>query len=192
MNIFSSIIIFYCSNYYFIMNIIIKLKDLLNKPFPEMENRLFVFKLLALISVFIIFFLYVFQPFGISEINTSKFLICVGFGSMTFLGSLIYEITVMPLLTFVGFRKTWTFGKWLLNNIGLTFFISMANFLFIRLAFFGYILWEYFPNMLYGTFMIGLIPFSIWGAFTLIRNERKYESIAAEINQKSSNGFFDT
>lgn len=151
-----------------------------------MEGRFGLLKLTAFISLFVTFFLYIFQPFGISDLGVDKLWICIGFGSMTFLASLVYELSITPLLRLLGIRKNWTYAKWLINNIGLLFIISFANFLFIRISFFGYIQWDLFPTMLYGNFMIGIIPFSAWGAFSLIRKERKYQGIASEINEKQS------
>lgn len=162
------------------------LLELLQKPFPEMEGRFGLLKLIALISLFVTFFLYVFQPFGIADLGEDKLWICLGFGSMTFIACLIYELTITPLLHLLGVRKNWTFAKWLVNNLGLLFIISLANFLFIRISFFGYIQWELFPTMLYGNFMIGIIPFTVWGAYSLIRKERKYQGIASEINKTQS------
>ena len=164
-----------------LFNTIVKM---LKKPFPEQESRYGFLKIITIISVFVTFFLYIFQPFGISTIASHKFLICLGFGSMTFLGALIYEITVGQLLKVLGIRAHWTFGKWILYNLGIVLCISFFNFLFIRLAFFGHIQWELFPAMLYGTFMIGIIPLVVFGGITLIKQESKYQNIAAEINQR--------
>jgi len=159
---------------------------ILKKPFPEGENRFFYYKYLIVLSLFVAFFLYIFQPFGISTVESNKFLICLGFGSMTFLGASIYELSVGQLLKLISNGVNWTFGKWILNNLGIMLFISLANFLFIRLFHFGSIVWELFPPMLYGTFMVGIIPVVGLGAFILQRQEKKYQGIAEEINQKAA------
>jgi len=165
------------------MNILEQTIQFLKKPFPDEDDWYSYFKYLILVSLFVTFFLFVFQPFGISEIESDKFLICLGFGCMTFLGSLVYDLTIVPLQKLLGLRKNWTFGKWMINNLGIMFFISLANFLFARIFIFGYIEWSLFPVMIYGTFMIGLIPFSVLGGINLMKQERKYQSIAQEINQ---------
>lgn len=168
------------------MNSFDKIVQILRKPFPRVENWYSYFKILIIISLFVTFFLYVFQPFGISALESHKFLICLGFGSMTFLGALIYEFTVGQFLKLIGIRARWTFGKWILNNLGVAIFISFTNFLFIRILYFGFIQWELFPNMLYGTLMIGLVPIVVLGGVTLIKQEKKYQIIAEEINQKKT------
>ncbi|MEQ8713456.1 MAG: LytTR family DNA-binding domain-containing protein, partial [Cyclobacteriaceae bacterium] len=43
--------------------------------------------------------------------------------------------------------------------------------------------WEFFPQMIYSTFMIGIIPLLSIGAWTLLKGEKKYQTIAEEINQ---------
>lgn len=160
---------------------------ILKKPFPEIESRLFYYKYLTILSVFVAFFLYIFQPFGISTIESNKFLICLGFGGTTFLGALIYELSVGKLLQLMSRGLSWTFGKWIVNNLGIVLFVSMANFIFIRLFHFGYIDWELFPPMLYGTFMVGIIPVVGLGAIILQRQEKKFQDIAEEINQNPAN-----
>lgn len=155
----------------------------LNKPFPE-DGRFGSIKNITVISVFVIFILYVFQPFGISTIESGKFLICLGFGSMTFMSSIIYEFIISQLFKLKGERGKWTFGKWILNNLAIMFFISLANFLYARILIIGYIEWELFPHMIYGTFMIGIIPIVVLGWLSLNKQEKKYQNIAEEINQQ--------
>ena len=165
------------------LNYILKI---LKKPFPEQESRFGAPKTIFIISAFITFFLYVFQPFGIGDIESSKFLICLGFGLATLFSSVVYEFIVSKLLKLKSEYDEWTFGKWTLYNLGLMLVISLANFLFIRLAFFGYINWEFFPDMVYGTFMVGLIPIIMLGGFSLLVQERKYQNIAQSINQSDN------
>jgi len=160
-----------------------KIIQILRKPFPADESRLAYYRTLLILSVFITLFLYIFQPFGISTLSSFKFIICLGFGSMTFLGGLTYEIVIYQILNLKGKPENWTYGKWILNNLGIMIFISFANFIFARLLIFGYIQWDLFPQMIYATFMIGIIPLVALGGLSLYKNEKKYQIIANEINQ---------
>ncbi|MFZ1808253.1 MAG: LytTR family DNA-binding domain-containing protein [Cyclobacteriaceae bacterium] len=155
---------------------------ILNKPYPEEESWWGYIRKLLIVSVFITFFLFIFQPFGISSLESNVFLICLGFGSMTFAGVIIYELTVGLLLRLSGLTSNWTFGKWILSTLCMILFISIANFIFSRLLIFGDIEWSLLPAMIYGTFMIGIIPITILGGMSLYRQEKKYESIANEYN----------
>lgn len=157
---------------------------LLNKPFPEQELSFGAPKTIAVISVFVTFFLFIFQPFGISSLESGKFLICLGFGSMTLLASVIYEFIVGRVLKLRVEQENWTFGKWILYNLGVMLTISLANFLFARILIFGYIDWELLPAMIYGTFMVGIIPIIVLGGLSLFVQEKKYKGIAKHINQQ--------
>lgn len=159
-----------------------KIVQTLRKPFPE-DERSDYYRNSIILSVFITLFLYIFEPFGIDTLESNQFLICLGFGSMTFLAATIYELIVYQLLNLKEKRENWTFGKWIFHNLMIVLLISLANFLFARLVLFGSIDWNLFPTMIYSTFMIGIIPVTVLGAFTLFKNEKKYQSIANEINQ---------
>lgn len=154
----------------------------LHKPFPEEENWLQHIRILVILSLFITLFLYIFQPFGISTLQSYKFLICLGFGSMTFLGALVFKLIADLILFLSGREVSRTFGTWILNIIGVMFFISLANFIFARLILFGNLDWELFPAMVYGTYKIGIIPVVMLGGFLLFKQEKKYQDIAEEIN----------
>ena len=97
---------------------------------------------------------------------------------MTFLASAIYELIVSKILNLKGEGTNWTFGKWSVYNLGVMLCIALANFLFARLALFGYILWDLLPQMIYSTFMIGIIPILGLGFYALQVQERKYLSLA--------------
>lgn len=159
---------------------------ILNKPFPEQESRFGLVKITAIISLFVTFFLYIFQPFGISTLKSDKFLICLGFGGMTFIAAVIFEFIVGRVFKLKGKLENWTFGKWILYNLGVMLTISLANFLFARILLFGFIEWALLPQMVYGTFMIGIIPITVLGGLSLGLQERKYMNIAENINQQKS------
>ncbi|WP_205127829.1 hypothetical protein, partial [Okeania hirsuta] len=85
----------------------------------------------------------------------------------------IYEFIVGRVLKLKGELGKWTLGKWMLNNLGIMFVISLVNFLYARWVFFGFIQWDLYPAMLYGTLMIGIIPITVLGAFIVWQQERK-------------------
>jgi len=101
---------------------------------------------------------------------------------MTFIASFIFELIVGRVLKLKGELENWTFGKWILYNIGAMLAISLANFLFARILIFGYIEWALLPYMIYGTFMIGVIPITVLGGVSILVQEKKYQGIAKNIN----------
>lgn len=161
--------------------------QLLKKPFPEEENKATYLLNVAAIGVFVTLFLYIFKPFDMSNIESGIFLMCLRFGLVTVIAALFYHLVIRSLFRLVIGRKKLTFGRWIVHMVGTIFTISLANFLFIRLFFFGYIQWEFFPIMMQNTFAIGIFPVVMLGAISLLRQEKKYQLIADEINQKEPN-----
>ena len=158
------------------------IRSILNRPFPENQGPFGSLRMTVYVSIFITLFLLVFQPFGIVDLEDNKFWVCLGFGSMTFVGALLFESLVRVITRLFGGTGRWTLGKWLLNNLGILCFVSLANFLFARLYIFGYIDWQLFPAMLYSTFAVGILPLTILGGFLLLTQERKFQRIAGSIN----------
>ncbi|WP_421948863.1 LytTR family DNA-binding domain-containing protein [Phaeodactylibacter xiamenensis] len=159
------------------------IRQFLQKPFPETESWPKYFRNIALISLFVALFLYIFQPFGISTIESGKALTCLGFGLMTFAGALVFQL-IYGFLSSLRHERQFTFGHWIVYMSGIMLTISLCNFLYARLLFFGDIRWEFFPSMIYGTFMVGFFPMVALGLLSLIRQEHKYLAIAKEINQE--------
>lgn len=166
------------------MEIFNSIVQILKKPFPEEESWLDTLKTSTLFSVFLVYFLYVFEPFGISELESDKFLICFGFGLMTFIGLLLYEFLISQVFKLKGGRTSWTFGKWIGYNLGILFFLSLANFLYIRVLFFGYVDWSLYKYMLYSHLTIGILPIIVLGRLSIMKQEKKYQTIAKKINQQ--------
>ncbi len=160
------------------------IKSFLNKPFPSEDNPGQTLKSITLVSLFVTFFLFIFQPFGLASIESNRFLICLGFGAATFISYFLYELFSKFLSLFKKGESTYTFGKWIVNLTGLMLCISLANFFFVRIAIFGEIRWEFFPDMIRGTFSIGIFPTIFIGGLALLRQEKKYQKIADEINEK--------
>ncbi|MEQ9426902.1 MAG: LytTR family DNA-binding domain-containing protein [Cyclobacteriaceae bacterium] len=158
---------------------------ILQKPFPDIESWASYLKYSTALSVFVTFFLYIFQPFGLSTLESNTFWICLGFGGMTFAGAIIYELTIGQILKATGLKTNWTLGKWILNNLGTMLFISLANFIFARLIIIGFIDWSLLPTMIYSTFMIGILPITALGGFMVLKGEKKYQQIAQEINKRT-------
>lgn len=165
------------------MNFFTSFLEFLQKPFPKDVTWFGLSKNFIAISAVMTLFLFAFQPSGISEVGPNKFLVCLGFGISGALAYFIYEIAFDQLFKFQKAPIQWTFGKWLLYSLGVLFFISLANFLYIRYLFFGYMQWNLFPYMIKGVFMFG-IPVLAAITLILLREEKKYQTIAQEINQQ--------
>jgi len=157
----------------------------LKLPFSKEESWFGLSKNFVSISIGTTLFLYIFQPSGLSTANP-KFLICLGFGIAGALGYFLYELGFSQLVKRVPIK--WTYGKWLTYSIGVLFFIALANFLYVRHLVFGYMDWRLFPAMLRGVFLLGIPILSVMLAF-LYREEKKYQSIAEEMNAEKVSTF---
>lgn len=160
-----------------------KILEFLQKPFPLEESKAQLFKIITAISIFVVLFLYLFKPFGLHTLEPKLLFYSVGFGLVSWIASLLYEFVVVPILKIKSEARAFTFGRWILYFFGAMLFISLANFIFIRLVYFGDIQWSLFPYMIRGVFAIGLFPVVLIGALALLKQERKYSKIAAEVNQ---------
>ena len=163
------------------MKMFTAVKALLQKPFPQEEGWLSMLRTIFLISVFITCFLYFFKPFNIANTDHKLLIAALSYGAITFGTSLIFDLAARSVKLKRDGPK-FTFGKWLIYMIGLLLFISLANFVFTRLYFFGEIKWEYFHFMLEVTMLVGIFPMLGIGAWTLLRQERKHKEIAVEFN----------
>ena len=108
---------------------------------------------------------------------------CLGYGAVTFVTSLIYEFIVVRVLKIKRGKAIFTFGKWFVYLLGIMLFISVANFFFVGVVILDNIQWAAFPYMIRGTFAIGIFPIVILGTIALLKKERKYQNISTEINQ---------
>ena len=160
-----------------------KILGFLQKPFPLEESKAQLFKIITAISIFVMVFLYLFKPFGLHTLEPKLLLYCVGFGLVSWVASLLYEFGVVPILKIKNEAKAFTFGRWIFYFCGAMLFISLANFIFIRLLYFGDIQWSLLPYMIRGVFAIGLFPVVLMGALALLKQEQKYSKIAAEVNR---------
>jgi hypothetical protein len=105
---------------------------------------------------------------------------------MTLVASILYEWVIRQVSKYHLKSEKFVFGAWIIKTTGLVLMISLANFLFARLVFFGSIKWEFLPNMIFGTFAIGVFPIVIIGIVSLLKEERKYKSMAFHINHEST------
>lgn len=167
---------------YFIKEIL----HFLQSPFSKEDNWFGLSRNFVTISVFMTLFLYIFQPSGISEVQSNKFWICLGFGISGSLGYFIYEFTFNQWLKLLNVSINWTYGRWLLYSLGVLFFISLANFLYARLLIFGYMDWQLFPYMIKGTLLFGIPMLTIIILF-FWNEEKKHKEIAQGINQDQTN-----
>ncbi len=165
------------------MKLLKNIIDFLRKPFPHEEQFIILLRNAFVVGLFIFLFLYFFQPFDMDELGDLLLVYCLGFGMITFVTSILFDLIFGYGLGIKKANNNFTFGKWIIYTMGMVLCISIANYIFIRLSFFGYIDWQFLPYMMRGTFLIGIFPMIATGTLALLRQEKKYERIAHEINE---------
>lgn len=157
------------------MNIIAYLKQ----PFPKAENK---WKNIVLISLFVTVFLLVFQPFGIGQIENSKYLFIGGFGLVSFF-ILVFDLIIIERLFHRFFNeKNWRLYKELFWLFCIIFSIGLGNVLYV-ISFSGqHLSLAYIINFQVSTFAVAVFPISI---FTISKHNyllRKHTTSAKDVN----------
>lgn len=100
----------------------------LSQPYPYEEKK---WKIILPISFFIALFMVIFQPFGLSEVESPyKFFILAGYGGVTFL-VLVINMIVIPAMFPIAFSdEKWTVLKEILFLLWILFTLGLGNFLY--------------------------------------------------------------
>ena len=134
-----------------------------NSKIP-LEDRIFAIP--ALIGLFIFLFLFIFQPFHISETHKNKLLLTLSFGLLTFI-ILSFQSIVNKIVLKKNNPKVYNYYQ-KIKGFVIIIPIGIFNWLLLKLWYLEPPL--SFLTMLWGTALIGLFPF----LYTVIYIERKY------------------
>ena len=138
--------------------------NFLNKPYPYKAYSLSKFRMVLLSGIFVGLFIFLFQPFGLNQLNIKyKSLFLLGYGLVT-MAALLFYLYVFPFIAKSFFcEKNWTVGKEILNLLMIVFVIGLGNYFYSGIYFnvannwfFGIISFQAF------TLLIGLFPITAW------------------------------
>jgi len=156
--------------------------EYLNKPFPFIENKLHRLIASFLFALFIFIFIYIFQPFGISNIQYNKGLYLLGYFGIT-ASVMLLGFFVAPLI----FKDFFNFENWTIKK----------NYIFISIHFLLIIILNWIYNTTIGiteqhsllyfiliTVSVGIFPtlFLMYFIEKILTN--KSQSIATTITDK--------
>ena len=133
------------------------------------------------LGVGIFLFLYLLQPFGISQYRGSIFLMCLGFCIMT--------ICVQWLCAFFFFKRPsrknvpLTNGYMILYSVAIEFAMAISMTLYAAFFFQMSLTWQLFWIFFYWTFLVWVI---ITAIFTLVNYNRMLNSRLEELIKKTS------
>lgn len=154
--------------------------SLLNHPFPEAQGFSSHVKNLALVSLFVAFFLYTLQPFQLDQAEGMQLRLSIYFGLITFSASIAYDFFISRIIRIQRKGPEYTLFKWIKITLGLIVFIGVCNYLFM------YSIYDLplkgILSMVLSTLLIGVFPLVFIGAISMLRKEKEFKGIADEIN----------
>ena len=103
----------------------------LQKPFPETDSLQEQYRSITIVGFFIFLFLYLLQPFGMSQYPGSSLMMCLGFGLVTIVMGILYEWLTTKVIKLKKDLPSWTLLKWILSTMALLVFIAIGNFVYI-------------------------------------------------------------
>jgi len=158
------------------------MKDWLNKPFPFLESV----KEQVLISFFsagfVYFFLLIFQPFGISEVEMYKPLYTAGFFVITLLSLLINFLLITLVFKSIFKPENWTVAKNIYFMLWLLLVMAVFNWLYNSMFECELVEQHGFLRFLFMTLSVGIFPVIFFTLYTENILSNKHKLIAKELN----------
>jgi hypothetical protein len=158
----------------------------LKQPFPNLMERKFNWLIIISVSLFIGFFLWFFQPFGLNRADLPhKGLFLFGYGGVTFIVLTLF-IMILPLFSPATFsNKKWTVGKHILWVTFILLTIGSGNYVYTY-TFIDVMQWHWKIIILFilFTMVIGIIPVSIVTLIDVNRKLKKNMETASNINKE--------
>jgi hypothetical protein len=150
------------------------MSDFFKRPYGETEtNRKKLISILVF-GLFIFLFLYLFKPFGMSQlIPLQQLFISIGFGLITSFVLLVFKFLIEPLIV----REKWTLGKNILWDILIASSIGAANYIYICIVFGLDFKIIYLLYGIWTAILVGSIPVTI--SYFIMFN-RRYKSVLKE------------
>lgn len=134
-----------------------RLFTLLRSPYPVLMKR---WKAVLIPSCIVFIILFLFQPFGISQMGADKIWVLLGYGLVSWLALSITIYLLPVLLPRFHREQNWTFGKQLLATFSSCLLIAVGNWIYTSCMFGWHILsWRGFMISL--VWVAALAPFPI-------------------------------
>lgn len=152
------------------------MSNIFTKPFKAFEPSKGKFVSILLFGLFIFLFLFIFKPFGFSEVKSNQqLLISFGFGLITTFVLIIFKYLFEPVVT----KGNWTLGKNILWDILIASSIGVANYFYIVLVFRQVFEIKYMFMGIYSAILVGTIPVTI---SYIVRLNRFYKTALEEVS----------
>jgi len=144
----------------------------LRKPYREKgttKNKLIS---ILVFGLFIFLFLYLFKPFGMSQLKPlQQLFVSIGFGLITSFILIIYKFIFDPVVI----NEKWTLGKNILWDLLIASSIGAANYLYICRIFQLDFTFKYLMFSIWTAILVGSIPVTI--SYILVYNKMYREAL---------------
>ena len=170
-----------------------KFLERLKEPFPDRKDAKKELLNLLGVGIFVSLFLYLVRPFGIEKTSNEVLFVCLGFGGVTILFGLLYDLLGRYVLRLQTDVPAWTLGKWILNAMGLILWIAIGNYLFISLLAGEHIAeWPAFFQVILSTLLVGIFPIVFSGLMIQMKAIRTHLAISQQIHPPHQQEVSDT
>lgn len=146
-----------------------KIFRIFTQPYPlEEDPRKQLFSSLA-ISLFVVVFLIIFQPFGLDTVDlplVKMFAVYVGYGAITFVISILCDRLIKPAFPMFFNEADWTVFKNIIWILIVVMLIGLGNLFYSNILGFAGISGSTLLTFQLYTFLIGIFPVTV---ITLIR-----------------------
>lgn len=169
------------------------LRKKLNAPFPFEDNKRKIAGLTIGISTFVALFLLLFQPFGISDLETGyKIPKILGYGLVTALAMLIVYLALPAIFKKFFKQENWTVKKEIFTLSGLILLIALFNFIY---SYITCLTCRYYPESILEAIVLTISSTLAVGIFPVIAvvfiNQHRFTKThlqkAQEINKQLQN-----
>lgn len=158
------------------------------RPFPYTDNLQKKFFSALFISLFVLFFLFIFKPFGMDNLNNNVLLICSGYGVVTFVITMLSNFLIPRLFPSVFKEESWTVLKEIIYIQLIVLLVAVGNLLFSYWLGYVDISLNMFYNSVLITLAVAVIPVSVLILFKqnilLKRNLREAKELSDNLYLK--------
>lgn len=163
------------------------LKAILNRPYYFEEEEKYRWRMVFITTLFVFFFLAVFQPFRLSTYPYNKLPIFLSYAAITLFGCALFSIGLPKIFPKWFNPERWTTGKEITYLLTMLLFIGLGNTIYsVWMRFMG----DFNQSLLYFeiyTFAVGLFPILFIVFFAEKRATQKHELLStALMNQKQA------
>lgn len=137
-------------------------------------------------GIFIACFLIAFQPFGADTIpdTTFKHLFLAGFGLVTIVAAIFYNVVLRLVFPKWVDEKNWTVGRQIFGTLIVIFFVSICNLVYTNTVFgrtFNFIQIPYWAGV---TMLVSIIPVSFSVVLRQSKLKKETETLSEVINEE--------